>query len=460
MSRLIANTISAIMAVMMFGTSRSLGGAQIPQHAEMPSRDNESRFGGRLTILRISGLVFVAAFAVRLALILAFPSFGALPPTEMERVASSWAATGELANPYATPTGPTAHLAPVYPVIIGTIYRVCGAASEGHFVQAVFGCFMSALRCALLVPLAAALRLGYRTALIAGLIGIFYISAIGTELRGTWEAPLIALLLVALSFVAIRFSQRPVYSGASVILLGLFAGISILIAPSMLPTIGALLCVAVAMDRGSLWRSAAWAAAIAVVAGLVITPWLIRNKRVFGVATLRTNFGLELSLAYNAAQRASSLDPEMEKTHPTHNPIVSQEVARLGEVEFNRERRKEALNWIQSHPWLAARLVGIHVLYFWFPPAESRVFRLMMAGVTVCAWLGFLQLRRRSREAFWIIGLIWLTYPLLYYITFWSSRYRYPMDWTLVLCVAVFLDWICRLAVRPRPVIGNKGLSK
>jgi hypothetical protein len=41
--------------------------------------------------------------------------------------------------------------------------------------------------------------------------------------------------------------------------------------------------------------------------------------------------------------------------------------------------------------------------------------------------------------AAWLTGLIWISFPLLYYVTFWSSRYRYPMDWTLVLCSAVLV---------------------
>lgn len=115
---------------------------------------------------RIARLVFVAAFAVRLGLNFALPDLYSIPPMKMERVAASFGATGELANPYMTPTGPTAHLLPLYPILLGTLYRLFGTGTEGQIAQHVWGCLL-ALRCGLIFPLALYLKADRTTAMIA-----------------------------------------------------------------------------------------------------------------------------------------------------------------------------------------------------------------------------------------------------------------------------------------------------
>ena len=78
-------------------------------------------------------VIFALAFALRLTLAILFPTFGVAAPSEMERVARSWAMTGQLANPYLVPTGPTAHLAPLYPMLTGSILWMFGTGEGGGF---------------------------------------------------------------------------------------------------------------------------------------------------------------------------------------------------------------------------------------------------------------------------------------------------------------------------------------
>lgn len=394
----------------------------------------------RPRVATAAAVVFVAALVLRVGLVLLVPRFAALPPGEMEHVAASWAATGQLANPYATPTGPTAHLPPVYPLLLGGIYRIFGAGEQGRFAQAMFGCVLSALRCALIVPLAIGLGLGIRVAWVAGALSVFYISAFNTEVRGAWEAPLTALAMMALVCMAIRFARAPVFNAWTAAGYGLFSGLSLLLAPALLATLAAFACCTAAVRPRDARRYAAWLLGMGLVVALVLTPWTLRNARALGAPIVfRSNFGLELSLAYNASGRASALDDDIIRSHPLLNAEVSREIARIGEVAFHRERQREASAWIRAHPARSAKLFAAHVFYFWFPPAANVAFRVALALVTVCAALGFIALRKLSRLAMLLIGLIWATYPLIYYVTYWSSRYRYPMEWTLVLCVAVCL---------------------
>lgn len=400
-------------------------------------------------------LIFVVAFVLRLSLAILFPDFGVAVPGEMERVAESWATTGQLANPYLSPTGPTAHVAPLYPVLMGSIYRTFGSGANGRFVLTVFSCVLSSLRCALLIPLAIVLKLGLRIGLLAAGLSTVYISAFNTELRGWWEAPLSALVLLALVMLAARLYQTPVFTARTAVGCGLFTGLALLVSPALLPTLAAFLILAGRPGLRMPKRYTGWLIGVIVVAGIVLLPWTVRNARVLGSPIVfRSNFGLELSLAFNDGQRLTNLDPETVSSHPLHNLAVSQEIARIGEVAFNRNRQQQAIDWIRTHPFAAARLIGGHIWYFWFPPSPFVIFRLILAFLTLFALAGLLLMYTMNREAGLLIGVVWATFPLTYYLTYWSSRYRYPMEWTLVLCSAIIIDrlWPWFSTRKPKPL--------
>jgi MFS family permease len=383
--------------------------------------------------------------------VLLLPHFDTPITGEMEHVAISWATTGRLANPYSTPTGPTAHVSPLYPILLGSIYQVFGTGVSGHLVQAVFACAISALRCALLVPVAVLLGLGFRTGLIAGALGVVYIPAFNTELRGSWEASLASLFLITLVIIAAQFSRKPMFQMPTAVSWGAFAGIGVLLSPALAPPMAAFLAFTACSGLRQWKRYIAWLSILTATALLVVLPWVIRNERVLGAPVIRSNFGLELSLAYNDYEKASALDPEITDSHPLLNRNASRDVARMGEIAFNRQRERQALDWIRKHPASALKLFGRHILYFWFPPAANVLWRTLLAMMTVFSFAGFAVLVSGSRPAASLIGLIWISFPLIYYVTYWSSRYRYPMDWTLVLCVAVLLDAVWQRFSRMRP---------
>lgn len=395
-------------------------------------------------VVAVTVLLFILAFALRVSLVVALPAdYRLLPPREMERVAKSWADTGSLANPYATPTGPTAHVAPVYPVLLGTIYRVYGTGSKERFAQSIFSCVLCALRSALVLPLALVLGLTWRRAVLAAGLNVPYISAFNTELHGTWEAPLATLLLIALVWIASRFSQRPSFALKDAVLLGLVLGAILLACPAFLPMVALFVLAAACLPMPSRKSLTLWLAVLVMCAGIVLAPWTLRNLRVLGSPVIfRSNFGLELSLAYNDSGYTSALDEHILDLHPAVNPEMSRRVAILGEVEFNKRREQETLRWIRAHPGRFARLSAIHILNFWFPPAEIKMLRIAFDALTILAWLGWLVLYFENRNSGLLLGIVWIAFPLIYYSTYWSSRYRYPMDWTLLLAAGVLLDFL------------------
>jgi hypothetical protein len=97
---------------------------------------------------------------------------------------------------------------------------------------------------------------------------------------------------------------------------------------------------------------ALWLIGLALTAGFVLLPWTIRNARVLGSPiVLHSNLGLELSMAYNDLERTTVMDPDITDVHPLHNMAVSEEIARIGEAAFMKNRMRQATAWMESRPF-------------------------------------------------------------------------------------------------------------
>jgi hypothetical protein len=404
----------------------------------------------RSRVLLASVLFFMAAFGFRMVLYFAFPNYGMISPREMERVARCWAETGQLCNPYATPTGPTAHVAPVYPVLLGSLYRAFGAeTAQGRFAQAALSWTLCGIRSALLIPLALAIGLSFRTGVMAAALSTFFISAFHTELRGPWDAPLSALFLMGLTWLAARFSRSPDFRVRSAALLGVASGCAALENPATLPIIAGYCLAAGYVYRPPLRQYSGWLLTLGIAGLLVLIPWAARNQRVLGSPLLfRSNFGMELAVAYNPEGATSSLESAIVRYEPGVNEELSRRIASMGEVAFNKEEQRQAIDRIKQDPRRAARMFLAHLVYFWFPPAENRIFRVILAGLTLTSVFGMVLLWKHNRRPAALILIIWLSFPLIYYILVWSSRYRYPMEWSMILASASLLDvaW-CKIRI-------------
>jgi hypothetical protein len=77
---------------------------------------------------------------------------------------------------------------------------------------------------------------------------------------------------------------------------------------------------------------------------------------------------------------------------------------------------------------------------------------MLLAAFTLAAWAGWAVLWRRRNAGYLLVGVIWLTYPLTYYLIQWSSRYRLPIDWSLILCAGVAMHTACKALRRTEPV--------
>src|SRR6185369_12646788 len=116
-------------------------------------------------------------------------------------VARSLALTGKFADPFAPmATGPTAHLAPVYPVALGLIVQRYGEGPSAVLAIKWMTLLLVALQAALLPALGRRMGLDYLPSLLAALAVV-----IGGYEALLWEANLAGLLLTLLAFPMYSF---------------------------------------------------------------------------------------------------------------------------------------------------------------------------------------------------------------------------------------------------------------
>jgi len=384
-------------------------------------------------------VIFFISFAVRAALLAAWVSnhgdFYRLGG-EMGRVALALLRTGQFADPYMIPTGPTAHPPPFWPALLALIYYAFGMTATAGYVRAFVGiCSYSALY-ALLPWLGRRLGLGRRAGIFAGVAGAL------VPLQGLAEATgvgLTAHMCLAFAVLVIAFRQRwsvayPSVAGS--LLLGLLCGAAFHFLPPLLFVVLGYLIFEL------WWRSdrRKWFHCVCVVACAALTcvPWTWRNYAALqGLFFIRSNFGLELRLANHAGADAD-MEAMFERDPGFRHPSASLEEARqvrdLGEAEYMRRARNEALEWIRGHPAEFLCLTLMRFVHFWCGPLRYPWLAALFTTLTGLALLGLRRivptLTAPGRAAL-VIPLA--TFPLVYYVVSYVAHYPAPLAWMLLL---------------------------
>jgi hypothetical protein len=160
---------------------------------------------------------------------------------------------------------------------------------------------------------------------------------------------------------------------------------------------------------------------------------------------LRSNFALELWVGNNDSYDENS------QVVPPPDPAREElrEYIRVGETAFMAEKWRTATVFIRTHPRLEAALWGRRFVAMWtgaenpvraFQDAETSLVRIVLIGNFLAAFgtvAGIVVLiLRRSIYAF-PLAAIPVVYPLVYYATHASLRYRHPIDPVLLILVAI-----------------------
>jgi hypothetical protein len=370
-------------------------------------------------------VLFLAA-AVSVSLRMQSARFGS--GFETIAVARSLAEHGRFADPYSTyPTGTTAHVAPLYPAFLSVLLRIFGYSAK-------FGVVTSA--CSMAVH-------GLHAAILPYLSKLFF----RDRRPGIWAAVLTIVLPIYFffpQFEVIYFatavmlfclvSYRLAAPGGGVQAFG--TGVALSLIALLNP---ASICMTLPWLAYLLWRYVEKHRQFVLFAGLgivaALAPWTWRNYRQFhALFFVRDNLGLELYVS-NSNLAQGSLQQNMasglyQQRHPDKSLQEAQECARLGEIEYNRERMHSTLTWIRNHPERFLTLAASHARLFWFPDVEGFAFyAYSIAGVTILSALGFLLLVRRREPVMLYLATVQLLYPMLYYLVQIDPRFRAPILW-------------------------------
>jgi hypothetical protein len=358
---------------------------------------------------------------------------------ESFRLAYSLYEHGRFANPFlAADTGPSAHLAPVFPAFLAGIMFLFGTKSVGFYVLQFASIFVLALQLSLYPVFARALGMGSLTGAIAATA---WILAKPATFYG-WEA-FYASLVIAVACCLFRRNLDLNQPTASSWLLGCVIGLASLLVQTAIPIFAALIFWDVWRRPKIFFRR--FLLPLVVLPILIVTPWTIRNYRVFHrLILVRDDLGLELAVSYNdCAQFAlqENFNGCFQQSHPNRSAKEAQRVIELGEADYNRLRLKEAIGWIKSHPRQFVRLTTFRFIAWWMPTETGTRQYAQYAGLdriwersfiylmTLLSVPGLLILYRRDFESAVVCLSCLALFPIIYYFVQFQDRYRYPVLW-------------------------------
>src|SRR5262249_42841226 len=412
-------------------------------HAPPPGGQTVLRQERRMLMIMV-----LVALALRLAVLTIggtyrFPeredhfSFG----WETGRIARSIANGEGFSSPFHGHSGPTAWIAPLYPYFLAGLFKLFGVYSNpAAWVALAVNSIFSALTCITIFYIGKEIfgpRIGKWTAWTWAVLPY----SIYWAIRFAWETSFATFVLSAIFLLALRLQQQSSLRNWS-----LFGALWALIAlsnPSLiafLPFCGTWIVFRQHKNRVFRFAPAAVSAMVFLAA---VSPWLIRNYRVFGRPfLLRGNFGAELRMGNGPMADGTW----MFWLHPTQNKLQLERYTELGEVAYEKERRSEALHWIAENPGRFAQISLKRGFYYWFgtPRAarsviEARTKDWVFSLSSILALLRLALASKRRAKGSWIFLWLTLSVPMIYYFTFSHPRYRHPIEPELLLLIVYLL---------------------
>lgn len=214
---------------------------------------------------------------------------------------------------------------------------------------------------------------------------------------------------------------------------GIVAGLACLLSPALLPPILGWLAIIIA-ERRKQWRQMlVFAPAAAACFVATLTPWAVRNYRALGAPIVtRSNFWMELNISNNDSLTADEQRdfemPEFLRMHPSSSPAERAKVKSMGEVAYNRIKRKQVLTWIATHKQRFLVLTAQRFWLFWMPRMKRRIESISEAGLTALSLSGLVLLFRVRVVSAWIFVAPVALFPCVYYLIMANARFRLPLE--------------------------------
>ena len=363
---------------------------------------------------------------------------------ETGNIAFSLALGHGYGSPYWQETGPTAWLTPVYPALVAGVFRVFGIHTKQSFIAIVaLNILFSTATCVPIFYIGKRVG-GLGVASGAAWLWAIFPNAVIIPYEWVWDTSLAALLMATILWATLELADTQRlrdWCGY-----GLLWGLALMTNPSLGSLLPVLLGWAAyrAWQRGRLRMSRP--AVACVIAVLCCVPWTVRNYLAFhGFVPLRSNLPFELWLGNN-----EQFDPQSHVVPPSDPERTEiRNYIRMGETAFMADKWRKAVDFIRAHPGLEVILYARRFVATWtgmenpiagFRDADSSLVRVTLISNTLAAlgalWGILWLIRSRSAYAFPLAACL-IVYPLIYYVTHTSLRYRHPIDPVVLLLVAI-----------------------
>lgn len=346
----------------------------------------------------------------------------------------------------------TAYRPPGPSLVYAAVYLVAG---HRPVVVRVLNCLLSALACLLIVAVGRR-TVGEGAGLLAA--GAWAVWPTSIFLSGTLASEQIALLaLLALVLAALAFAERPTLATAAIA--GVALGTNLLVHPSrlfLLPLFG----IWVLVQFRTSFRSIALASLIAVIAALMLVPWIVRNERVFHAFIPFSTMGGSVLLQGN--NRIVATDPEYYGYNVWDHEIPEYRAALEApnnELERDRVAKKFATEWIASHRDQMLPMAIAKIRRGWTPFLQPHTAALQRYGMLLSwgpvlllmllAFLPWLWRFLRTRHPGWILHLVILHIVMINVIFFGYARYRYVVEPYCLLLAAAGVVWLVGRKTHP-----------
>jgi 4-amino-4-deoxy-L-arabinose transferase-like glycosyltransferase len=388
------------------------------------------------------------SFALQIATIGAFHQYRTRPGDdhfefgwEMGRVARSIALGQGFSSPYDGNTGPTAWEPPLYPYLMGGVFKLFGVYTQAAaWVLLSINSLFATLTC---IPIfwIAHRAFGERVAVWSAGSWALCPYVWYWSVHWIWDTTFTPLVLACLFLLALELQEWPGLRGW--VLFGALYGVGALANPTMLaflPFCG-LWIWRQRYKRGL--SSLSGVALSSLVFFLVLTPWIVRNYEVFGrFVFLRDDFGLQVRLG-NGPYADGML---MAYLQPNLNQLELEKFQRMGELAYADSCKRMAFDWIDKHPARFAVISLKRFFYYWngLPRATNDIapidFRTSaFLATSVLALWGLGRAVRQKRPGAWLFAGLVLTYPTVYYFVFPHARYRHPIEPELLILIVFLL---------------------
>jgi 4-amino-4-deoxy-L-arabinose transferase-like glycosyltransferase len=426
---------------------------------------------------RSPAVIIVAALAIRFLLLWLshvyedrthqkFMSWG----LEALLIGKSLASGHGFAEPFLHYPFVTAWLAPVYPWLISFAHLIFRL--QGHSVVIygqILNILFSAATCYLIFCLGKKV-FGEQIGVASAWLWAFLPVAILMPIEWCWDQDVSAFLLVLLILFSyfLLDSSAPHYW----MVYGMLWAAAALTNPTLCVTLP-FIAVWLFLQRRMRAKpdNVALFARFALLFILALTPWTIRNYyEVGGLMFVKSNFGLELWLGNN--EKVTGVYEH--RLHPMENYAEYTLLALNNEKTYNRIKQQEAMAFIKAHPGTFARLTWNRFLDTWAAvydvAVDTYIQPLHIPRLWVCLTGLFSIVAVAGMViAFWTRGfetfpltICLIVFPIPYYLTHSSLRYRHPIDPLMCILAVVALAQWSRLfrRVESQPAASTGAISR